>query len=272
MCGIREVYFVSQDPFWFDRVVFELWLQGLSVQEALAHRLNRVHISEQQQLLPLLQIDTAHNYHVFDLLEGSLRRPEGFLTFSPLQIRTNERKEILRGYYSLQSTIAREVAKVGRSANHRIVIKMLVQKTNLRVGAVRRQVENIYRTYQRLRVQEDTEKQLEEALGSDMASLYIRISFILHHKIDIKSKRCANLTFKSTDSVLFELYKAHPTLQNGIDIPQSLMDIARAVNTTFSRSTHFDTWRYRLLSDGVQARFTRTLEEQANFKIVFMST
>eukprot|EP00922_Rhytidocystis_sp_ex-Travisia-forbesii_P018375 GHVS01027298.1.p1 GENE.GHVS01027298.1~~GHVS01027298.1.p1 ORF type:complete len:169 (+),score=32.28 GHVS01027298.1:2-508(+) len=125
MCGIREVYFVSQDPFWFDRVVFELWLQGLSVQEALAHRLNRVHISEQQQLLPLLQIDTAHNYHVFDLLEGSLRRPEGFLTFSPLQIRTNERKEILRGYYSLQSTIAREVAKVGRSANHRIVIKML---------------------------------------------------------------------------------------------------------------------------------------------------
>ncbi|CEM01891.1 unnamed protein product [Vitrella brassicaformis CCMP3155] len=276
--AFRDVFVVAQDPFWFDGAVFDYWLHGLSIDEALGERRKAFGIEGSDlmggvgvgtaphstfdayhfgNLLSLIKLDTAHLYHVFELLELQLYSPQSFLSFSTLQIRASERRTILRKFYSLDPPVVREVLKTSKPLSiKQKAILQIVRATGVRHQSVQRQVENIRRMCRWLdtddasqpQTQRQALAQLSELFGDTLGGRYYRINFIISNKIEVFAKRTSHLTFLQVDEVVSHFLSSFtPTADSYLD-PVHL-DAVKTLHSFFKNVRNAEEFRQQLRRD-----------------------
>lgn len=232
---------VQSQPKRADRLFVESSLE-------LKHYLQADQLSSLHLARFLVEIDTTHNYHVFELLTTPLSLPDCFIMSPPLQIRLRERKAIVRRYYDMTETVLLEVCRWKKILVNKRKIKLLAERVEQSPIAVKRQVENLHRVYQRLRVGSYNEW-LEMAFGPKLARLYLRYAFLLHYRIALDAKRC--LTFEQTDRILKEFLEVLQVVQAfSLEVPPHVVDYSKSLRVALSKSTHFDEWRSRVSISG----------------------
>lgn len=137
----REFFLITEDPIAFDLRVFDLWIEGHSVDQAAEMRwrcfdtevkINMTGRSSEPvadgdqhcakddesrspatllQFQELLHQDSMQQYEAFEFLESALADPVHFLQFCPVQLSLSVRRTFLTRFYSLDGRVVREVLR-----------------------------------------------------------------------------------------------------------------------------------------------------------------
>mmetsp|Transcript_116785 Transcript_116785/g.268031 ORF Transcript_116785/g.268031 Transcript_116785/m.268031 type:complete len:426 (+) Transcript_116785:84-1361(+) len=191
----QEFRLITEDPFWVDQRVFELWLQGHSEERALQKRMHAFtsdeEVENQDHLKKLLADDTHNQFEAFRFLEATLEEPHTFLDTCPMQMSVAYKKLIARTFYNLDPLVSREIVRsLGAVASdtkkRRKVQQEIVKRTGVSENKVERHLEN----YRRVRQLFDKDKesgvdaehasvQIAQLLGEELEAEYRRLHFLV---------------------------------------------------------------------------------------------
>ena len=134
-----------------DWTLYSLWVEGLSVAEAMQKLRERGLVTSQSGYCKdsaennLLASDLSDNYRLFGLWESMLHQPVTFSEQLVFQLDPTTQRMLVEQYYALDSSVAREL--LGRKLTSRLRkdLDEVADKTGVSLRSCRRQFDNIKR-------------------------------------------------------------------------------------------------------------------------------
>eukprot|EP01137_Pigoraptor_chileana_P014801 Opistho-2@69927 len=182
-------------PACINQSVYGLWLQGNSLEKAVAARQSRGFASHNASAI---HSDTIDQYQVFAMLEHYLKHPQQLASQSLVPLGSDLQHMLIERYFDFDEAVMRELLGKKLTAGLRKVLDDVSERSKINLQSCRRQFDNLKRIYKAV---EDTEGGLAEnvqnafLLSRDMSNMYARIVFVCANKLEVSKKRVAHLAF-----------------------------------------------------------------------------
>ncbi|XP_015681950.1 acidic fibroblast growth factor intracellular-binding protein [Protobothrops mucrosquamatus] len=139
-----------------DEEVYQLWLDGYSVDDAVSLRLRSGILEQTGATVDVLQSDTMDHYRTFYMLERLLHSPPKLLNQLLFQIPPCRQTMLIERYYAFNDAFVREVLGKKLSKGTKKDLDDISAKTGVTLNSCRRQFDNFKRVF----------KAVEELRGS----------------------------------------------------------------------------------------------------------
>ncbi|KAJ3397390.1 hypothetical protein HDU92_008381 [Lobulomyces angularis] len=188
--------FVS-NLFVLDKAVFNWWLLGLNVEQAIAFALKKAPNYPLRNLI-------ISQYRNFEQYEYFLHRPKLLPSQLLFSINQNTQNYILNKYYEFDQSVVREFLGKKLTSRARKELDDVSIKTRIPLGGCRRMFDNLKRIMKRV---EDSEGIIvdiimqEFLLPRELASHYAHIVFINNYRLDTSKKKLQHLQYQDFEYV-----------------------------------------------------------------------
>ncbi|XP_068234903.1 acidic fibroblast growth factor intracellular-binding protein-like [Palaemon carinicauda] len=182
-----------------DTEVFDLWIQGYSVEEAVQVLQHRGELDTWGATPELLISDTSDHYRTFGMLEKLLLNPVKLSEEWTFQLEPAVQKMVIQKYYDFDDIVIREIIGKKLNARTRKDLDDVAEKTGVLLRSCRRQFDNVKRVF----------KQVDELPGSVIANIqgnfllqsilakkYAAIVFIINNRFETSKRKLNYLTFE----------------------------------------------------------------------------
>ncbi|XP_072737503.1 acidic fibroblast growth factor intracellular-binding protein isoform X2 [Ciconia boyciana] len=122
-----------------DEEVYQLWLDGHSVAEAVARRLRGGVLERAGTSVAVLQSDTRDHYRTFQMLERLLHAPPRLLQQLLFQIPPSRQAMLVQRYYAFEESFARELLGKKLSKGTKKDLDEISARTGVSIKSCRRQ-------------------------------------------------------------------------------------------------------------------------------------
>ncbi|XP_071963646.1 acidic fibroblast growth factor intracellular-binding protein-like [Antedon mediterranea] len=177
-----------------DKDVFRLWLEGKAVTEASRLTSGKFVNVKLQYIIS----DIEDNYRNFMAIEKYLRNPLSLSHQVMFQIPHKTQEFLIQEYYSLNSSVAREILGKKLSSRHRKDLDEVSEKTDVTLKSCRRQYDNFKRVFKAVEdMQGSMVKNITDnfLLSKELAKKYAAIVFFANNRFETGKKRLAFVTF-----------------------------------------------------------------------------
>jgi len=197
-----------------DWTLYSLWVEGLSVAEAMPKLRERGLVTSQSGYCKdsaennLLASDLADNYRLFGLWESMLHQPVTFSEQLVFQLDPTTQRMLVEQYYALDSSVAREL--LGRKLTSRLRkdLDEVADKTGVSLRSCRRQFDNIKRVHRGVEEQQGvflSNIKSQFLLPDNLAERYSVLCFVACHRFETSKKKLAFLSFSDFSIVCKEV-------------------------------------------------------------------
>jgi len=248
------------DPIIIDFSLFSLWLDGISVKDAVSMRKIPSSVPFSIRFFRTLIIrDTYDQFRNFSLLERYLQDPKLFLgNQSLLCIEDGIFRDLIERYYELNDDLLRELAGKKLKSKVRGSVDDFSERLRLSFASCRRQFDNLKRTYTFI-----LEKKREGSvavsisdllrksflMSKELADKYSRFIFLSYNRIETGNKRLRFLggrDFEYFASILMDHWTSD---QLQLDIDSKFKEDIRDCRTyLLSEKTILDTYRVLVIN------------------------
>ncbi|KAI9100619.1 acidic fibroblast growth factor binding protein [Phlyctochytrium arcticum] len=262
------------NAFVVDKGIWQLWLTGLSVDQAtsLAQKRNP-DVAGSYGLRPYI----TSQYRNFELLEQYLHRPKTLHSQLLFPLTAATKAYLIEKYYSFDERVVREILGKKLSSRTRKELEVVAERTKVPVAGCKRMFDNLKRVNKTVedadqRIVEDIQR--EFLLSKDLAKHYAQVIFISNYRLDTFKRRLAHIRFSDFEyvaSVLIQ-YFASPTFATPIldELDTSLAQDARDLRSIlFNQRGVLDEYRSLVSTHLAQAGGGLILERGgAAFKLL----
>jgi len=204
-----------------DWELYALWVEGLTVSEAIQMLREQGVLSQPGVPFDLLVSDLHNHYRLFSMWEQLLHNPAMFGDQLIFQLDHDTRDILIEKYYDLDGSVVRELLGKKLSSRLRKDLDEIAEKTGVSLRSCRRQFDNVKRVY----------KSVEELSGSflqnirnqfnlpeSLARRYSVVVFIACHKFETNKKKLSQLSFEQFSIVCNNMMKEWTF--HGIDVDE----------------------------------------------------
>uniref|UniRef100_A0A6A7FSD2 Acidic fibroblast growth factor intracellular-binding protein-like n=2 Tax=Hirondellea gigas TaxID=1518452 RepID=A0A6A7FSD2_9CRUS len=198
-----------------DENVYDLWLRGLSVVEAVTELLKTPEVQEWGAIIPphtdltkIVAMDTNDHYRIFYELEKVLMSPQKLSHHCTHQISVQHQKILIERFYALDDCVAREIVGKKLSGRNRKDLDDVADKTGVLLRSCRRQFDNIKRVFKQV---EETSGSLVTAIQShflltdQLSRKYAAIVFLLLNRFETSKRKLNYVTFEDLYNCAFAI-------------------------------------------------------------------
>lgn len=187
------------DPTFIDLLVYDLWLQGFSENEAAQRRKCDEKFKNFGASHAIITSDTQDQFRLFYMLERFLQSPPMLAKQMLLQISPDVQEILIERYYQFDKEVIRELLGKKLTGRVRKDLDDVSEKTNIPLKSCRRQFDNVKNVLRAIEEMEgggltDTVKKLF-LLSDLLARQYACICFMAINKIETGKKRLSYLSF-----------------------------------------------------------------------------
>ncbi|XP_077997432.1 acidic fibroblast growth factor intracellular-binding protein-like [Glandiceps talaboti] len=182
---------------YIDAEVYQLWLDGRSVNEAVFARQHTGILRKTGATTDMLMYDTLDHYRTFNMLEKILHHPSQIVNQMLLQMPLATQKMLIEKYYEFDYPVVREILGKKLSSKNRKDLDDISDKTNVKLRSCRRQFDNFKRVFKMV---EDMEGPMFKNIrvhflvSEKLAKQYAAIVFFANNRFDTGKKRLQYLT------------------------------------------------------------------------------
>jgi len=202
-----------------DWELYALWVEGLTVTEAIQMLREQGVLSQPGVPFDLLVSDLHNHYRLFSMWEQLLHNPAMFGDQLTFQLDHDTRDILIEKYYDLDSSVMRELLGRKLSSRLRKDLDEVAEKTGVSLRSCRRQFDNVKRVYKAVEEMPGsflqnikTQFNLPEAL----ARRYSVVVFVACHKFETTKKKLSHLTFDHFSLVCNSMMREWT--KDGVDI------------------------------------------------------
>ncbi|XP_015974988.1 acidic fibroblast growth factor intracellular-binding protein isoform X3 [Rousettus aegyptiacus] len=181
-----------------DEDVYRLWLDGYSVNDAVALRVRSGILEQTGATAAVLQSDTMDHYRTFHMLERLLHAPPKLLHQLIFQIPPSRQALLIERYYAFDEAFVREVLGKKLSKGTKKDLDDISTKTGITLKSCRRQFDNFKRVF---KVVEEMRGSLVDniqqhfLLSDRLARDYAAIVFFANNRFETGKKKLQYLSF-----------------------------------------------------------------------------
>ncbi|KAL7853931.1 hypothetical protein AOLI_G00207750 [Acnodon oligacanthus] len=182
-----------------DEEVYQLWLDGHSVSDAVRMRLESGALSECEASGEVLHSDTMDQYRTFQMCERLLHCPSKLANQLLFQIPAHRQAMLIERYYEFDHTFAREVLGKKLSKGTKKDLDDISLKTGVALKSCRRQFDNFKRVF---KVVEELKGPLVEnvqhhfLLSDSLARDYAAVVFFANSRFETGKRKLQYLSFQ----------------------------------------------------------------------------
>uniref|UniRef100_A0A8C5MM16 FGF1 intracellular binding protein n=1 Tax=Leptobrachium leishanense TaxID=445787 RepID=A0A8C5MM16_9ANUR len=182
-----------------DEEVYQLWLDGYSVSDAVSIRLKSGILDQTGVGADVLESDTMDHYRTFQMIERLLHYPQKLVQQLLFQIPPYKQSMLIERYYAFDEAFVREVLGKKLSKGTKKDLDDVSAKTGVTLKSCRRQFDNFKRVF---KVVEDMRGALVEniqqnfLLSDRLARDYAAIVFFANSRFETGKKKLQYLTFE----------------------------------------------------------------------------
>ncbi|XP_067831743.1 fibroblast growth factor (acidic) intracellular binding protein a isoform X1 [Heptranchias perlo] len=182
-----------------DKDVYQLWLDGYSVSDAVTIRIQSGILEQTGATPDVLESDTMDHYRTFQMLERLLHSPPKLINQLLFQIPPPMQSMLIEKYYAFDEPFVREVLGKKLSKGTKKDLDDVSTKTGITLKSCRRQFDNFKRVF---KVVEEMKGPLVEniqqnfLLSDRLAGDYAAVVFFANSRFETGKKRLQYLTFE----------------------------------------------------------------------------
>uniref|UniRef100_W5KF70 Fibroblast growth factor (acidic) intracellular binding protein b n=2 Tax=Astyanax mexicanus TaxID=7994 RepID=W5KF70_ASTMX len=182
-----------------DEEVYQLWLDGFSVADAVKMRLENGALGECEVSGEVLHSDTMDQYRTFQMCERLLHCPSKLANQLLFQIPAHHQAMLIERYYEFDHMFAREVLGKKLSKGTKKDLDDISSKTGIALKSCRRQFDNFKRVF---KVVEELKGPLAEnvqhhfLLSDLLAKDYAAVVFFANSRFETGKKKLQYLSFQ----------------------------------------------------------------------------
>lgn len=182
-----------------DEEVYQLWLDGFSVGDAVKMRLDNDALGECEVSGEVLHSDTMDQYRTFQMCERLLHCPSKLANQLLFQIPAHRQAMLIERYYEFDHMFAREVLGKKLSKGTKKDLDDISSKTGIALKSCRRQFDNFKRVF---KVVEELKGPLVEnvqhhfLLSDSLAKDYAAVVFFANSRFETGKKKLQYLAFQ----------------------------------------------------------------------------
>ncbi|XP_040569845.1 acidic fibroblast growth factor intracellular-binding protein B [Lepeophtheirus salmonis] len=181
--------------------VFDLWIDGLNVSECVSHLREKGIFSDfPHGCQDFLVSDINDSYRLFCMLEHLLLTTGKLSEQLTFQLDSHSKKRWVEKYYSLDSSLARELLGKKLSSRFKKDLDEISDKTGIHLKSCRRQFDNIKRIFKTVEEMSGCYVQnivLQFNLPRGLAEKYATLVFLSSFKFEVNKKRLNYLSFEA---------------------------------------------------------------------------
>ncbi|XP_043076967.1 acidic fibroblast growth factor intracellular-binding protein B isoform X2 [Puntigrus tetrazona] len=182
-----------------DEDVYQLWLDGHSVTDAVRIRMEAGALQEREANAEVLHSDTMDQFRTFQMCERLLQSPSKVANQLLFQIPPHRQTMLIERYYVFDSSFAREVLGKKLSKGTKKDLDDISSKTGIALKSCRRQFDNFKRVF---KVVEELKGPLVEniqrhfLLSDVLARDYAAIVFFANSRFETGKRKLQYLSFQ----------------------------------------------------------------------------
>uniref|UniRef100_A0A672Q673 Fibroblast growth factor (acidic) intracellular binding protein a n=2 Tax=Sinocyclocheilus grahami TaxID=75366 RepID=A0A672Q673_SINGR len=182
-----------------DKEVYQLWLNGYTVNDAVKFRIEGGVMEECEASAEVLLSDTMDQYRTFQMCERLLHHPAKLANQLLFQIPPDRQAMLIERYYAFDDSFVREVLGKKLSKGTKKDLDDVSLKTGITLKSCRRQFDNFKRVF---KVVEELKGPLVEnirqhfLLPDQLAGDYAAIVFFANNRFETGKKKLLYLTFQ----------------------------------------------------------------------------
>ncbi|XP_073676973.1 fibroblast growth factor (acidic) intracellular binding protein a isoform X1 [Garra rufa] len=182
-----------------DKEVYQLWLNGYTVNDAVKVRIEGGVMEECEASAEVLLSDTMDQYRTFQMCERLLYHPAKLANQLLFQIPPDRQAMLIERYYAFDDSFIREVLGKKLSKGTKKDLDDVSTKTGVTLKSCRRQFDNFKRVF---KVVEELKGPLVEnirqhfLLPDQLARDYAAIVFFANNRFETGKKKLQYLTFQ----------------------------------------------------------------------------
>ncbi|KAL1252921.1 hypothetical protein QQF64_017614 [Cirrhinus molitorella] len=182
-----------------DEDVYQLWLDGHSVTDAVTIRVEAGALQECEANAEVLHSDTMDQFRTFQMCEQLLQSPSKLANQLLFQIPPHRQTMLIERYYEFDSAFAREVLGKKLSKGTKKDLDDISSKTGIALKSCRRQFDNFKRVF---KVVEELKGPLVEniqrhfLLSDVLARDYAAIVFFANSRFETGKRKLQYLSFQ----------------------------------------------------------------------------
>uniref|UniRef100_A0A3Q3VW73 Uncharacterized protein n=1 Tax=Mola mola TaxID=94237 RepID=A0A3Q3VW73_MOLML len=182
-----------------DEQVYQLWLDGYTVNDAVKARMEGGVMEECEASADVLLSDTMDQYRTFQMCERLLHSPAKLGNQLLFQIPPHRQAILIERYYAFDDTFVREVLGKKLSKGTKKDLDDISAKTGVTLKSCRRQFDNFKRVF---KVVEELKGPLVEnirqhfLLSDQLARDYAAIVFFANNRFETGKRKLQYLTFQ----------------------------------------------------------------------------
>uniref|UniRef100_A0A674ASM7 Fibroblast growth factor (acidic) intracellular binding protein b n=1 Tax=Salmo trutta TaxID=8032 RepID=A0A674ASM7_SALTR len=182
-----------------DMEVYQLWLDGLTVSDAVKVRMDEGALLEYEANAEVLTSDTMDQFRTFQMCERLLHSPTKLGSQLLYQIPAQNQRILIERYYEFDSVFAREVLGKKLSKGTKKDLDDISCKTAITLKSCRRQFDNFKRVF---KVVEELKGPLVEniqrhfLLSDTLARDYAAIVFFANSRFETGKRKLQYLSFQ----------------------------------------------------------------------------
>ncbi|XP_040827084.1 acidic fibroblast growth factor intracellular-binding protein isoform X1 [Ochotona curzoniae] len=181
-----------------DEDVYRLWLDGYSVNDAVALRVRSGILEQTGATAAVLQSDTMDHYRTFHMLERLLHAPPKLLHQLIFQIPPSRQALLIERYYAFDEAFVREVLGKKLSKGTKKDLDDISAKTGITLKSCRRQFDNfkrVFKVVEEMRGSLSDNIQQHFLLSDRLARDYAAIVFFANNRFETGKKKLQYLSF-----------------------------------------------------------------------------
>ncbi|KAL6480275.1 hypothetical protein MHYP_G00113080 [Metynnis hypsauchen] len=182
-----------------DKEVYQLWLNGYTVNDAVKVRIEGGVMEECEASAEVLLSDTMDQFRTFQMCERLLQNPAKLANQLLFQIPPDRQAMLIERYYAFDDDVVREVLGKKLSKGTKKDLDDVSAKTGITLKSCRRQFDNFKRVF---KVVEELKGPLVEnikqhfLLPDQLARDYAAIVFFANNRFETGKKKLQYLTFQ----------------------------------------------------------------------------
>lgn len=182
-----------------DEEVYQLWLDGYTVNDAVRVRMEGGVLEEYEASADVLLSDTMDQYRTFQMCERLLHSPSKLANQLLFQIPPHRQAMLIERYYAFDDAFVREVLGKKLSKGTKKDLDDISAKTGVTLKSCRRQFDNFKRVF---KVVEELKGPLVEnirqhfLLSDKLARDYAAIVFFANNRFETGKRKLQYLTFQ----------------------------------------------------------------------------
>ncbi|CAL8306127.1 unnamed protein product [Arctogadus glacialis] len=182
-----------------DEEVYQLWLDGNTVNDAVKVRMGSEGMEEYEASAEVVMSDTMDQYRTFQMCERLLHNPTKLANQLLFQIPPHRQAMLIERYYTFDDVFVREVLGKKLSKGTKKDLDDVSSKTGITLKSCRRQFDNFKRVF---KVVEELKGPLVEnirqnfILSDKLARDYAAIVFFANNRFETGKRKLQYLTFQ----------------------------------------------------------------------------